>query len=55
MTRTFFSLATLQTALVANRAAAGMNLACQKCGEQTLVPKPETRNHQMAGGAPALQ
>jgi len=21
-----------------------MNLACQKCGEQTLVPKPETPN-----------
>jgi DNA-directed RNA polymerase subunit M/transcription elongation factor TFIIS len=30
-----------KAALVANKSATGMNLACQKCGEQTLVPKPE--------------
>jgi hypothetical protein len=40
----FFHCQHCKTALVANRAATGMNLACQKRGEQTLVPKPETRN-----------
>jgi transcription elongation factor Elf1 len=30
-----------KAALVANRSAAGMSLACQKCGQQTLVPKQE--------------
>ena len=38
----FFHCQHCKAALVANRSAAGMNLACQKCGEQTLVPKPET-------------
>ena len=33
-----------KAALVANRSAAGMNLACQKCGQQTLVPQPQELN-----------
>ena len=37
----FFHCQHCKAALVANRSAAGMNLACQKCGEQTLVPQPE--------------
>jgi DNA-directed RNA polymerase subunit M/transcription elongation factor TFIIS len=37
----FFHCHHCKAALVANKSAAGMNLACQKCGEQTLVPKPE--------------
>jgi len=37
----FFHCQHCKAALVANKSAAGMNLACQKCGEQTLVPKPE--------------
>jgi hypothetical protein len=37
----FFHCQHCKAALVANRSAAGMNLACQKCGEQTLVPLPE--------------
>ena len=37
----FFHCQHCKAALVATRAAAGMNLACQKCGQQTLVPKPE--------------
>jgi DNA-directed RNA polymerase subunit M/transcription elongation factor TFIIS len=38
----FFHCQHCNAALVANKSAAGMTLACQKCGEQTLVPKPET-------------
>ncbi|HST29409.1 MAG TPA: hypothetical protein VLK27_01060 [Chthoniobacterales bacterium] len=34
----FFHCQHCKAALVANRSAAGMNLACQKCGQQTLVP-----------------
>ena len=37
----FFHCQHCKAALVANRSAAGMNLACQKCGEQTLVPPPQ--------------
>jgi transcription elongation factor Elf1 len=37
----FFHCQHCEAALVANKSAAGMNLACQKCGKQTLVPKPE--------------
>src|ERR1700693_491726 len=37
----FFHCQHCKAALVANRSAAGMNLACQKCGQQTLVPKPQ--------------
>jgi hypothetical protein len=37
----FFHCQHCKAALVANRSAAGMNLACQKCGQQTLVPKQE--------------
>ena len=37
----FFHCQHCKAALVANRSAAGMNLACQKCGQQTLVPQPE--------------
>jgi len=37
----FFHCQHCKAALVATRSAAGMNLACQKCGQQTLVPKPE--------------
>jgi DNA-directed RNA polymerase subunit M/transcription elongation factor TFIIS len=40
----FFHCQHCKAALVANKSAAGMNLACQKCGEQTLVPKPEEPN-----------
>jgi hypothetical protein len=40
----FFHCQHCKAALVANRSAAGMNLACQKCGEQTLVPQPEAPN-----------
>lgn len=40
----FFHCQHCKAALVANRSAAGMNLACQKCGEQTLVPQPEQPN-----------
>jgi len=37
----FFHCQHCKAALVANRSAAGMNLACQKCGQQTLVPQPQ--------------
>jgi transcription elongation factor Elf1 len=37
----FFHCQHCKAALVANRSAAGMNLTCQKCGEQTSVPQPE--------------
>jgi transcription elongation factor Elf1 len=37
----FFHCQHCKAALVANRSAAGMTLVCQKCGQQTLVPKPE--------------
>jgi transcription elongation factor Elf1 len=37
----FFHCQHCKAALVANRSAAGMNLACQKCGQQTTVPQPE--------------
>ena len=37
----FFHCQHCKAALVANKSAAGMNLACQKCGQQTLVPQPE--------------
>jgi ribosomal protein L37AE/L43A len=37
----FFHCQHCKAALVANRAAAGMNLACQKCGNTTAVPVPE--------------
>jgi len=37
----FFHCQHCKAALVANRSAAGMTLACQKCGQQTLVPKPQ--------------
>jgi ribosomal protein L37AE/L43A len=40
----FFHCQHCKTALVANRSAAGMNLACQKCGQQTAVPQPEELN-----------
>jgi transcription elongation factor Elf1 len=33
-----------KAALVANKSAAGMNLACQKCGQQTAVPVPKQPN-----------
>jgi ribosomal protein L37AE/L43A len=36
----FFHCQHCKAALVANRSAAGMNLACQKCGQQTAVPQP---------------
>src|SRR5437588_11811183 len=37
----FFHCQHCKAALVANRSASGMNLACQKCGQQTLVPLPQ--------------
>jgi DNA-directed RNA polymerase subunit M/transcription elongation factor TFIIS len=37
----FFHCQHCKAALVANKSAAGMNLACQKCGQQTLVPQPQ--------------
>jgi hypothetical protein len=37
----FFHCQHCKAALVANRSAAGMTLTCQKCGQLTLVPKPE--------------
>src|SRR5690242_2979933 len=37
----FFHCQHCKAALVANKSAAGMNLACQKCGQQTSVPAPE--------------
>jgi len=37
----FFHCQHCKAALVASKSAAGMNLACQKCGQQTLVPQPE--------------
>jgi transcription elongation factor Elf1 len=37
----FFHCQHCKAALVANRSASGMMLACQKCGEQTPVPKVE--------------
>ena len=40
----FFHCQHCKAALVANRSAAGMNLACQKCGQQTTVPQPEEPN-----------
>src|SRR5204863_480639 len=40
----FFHCQHCKAALVANRSAAGMNLACQKCGQQTLVPQPVEPN-----------
>jgi transcription elongation factor Elf1 len=40
----FFHCQHCKAALVANRSAAGMNLACQKCGQQTLVPQLQEPN-----------
>ena len=40
----FFHCQHCKAALVANRSAAGMNLACQKCGQQTTVPQLERPN-----------
>ena len=40
----FFHCQHCKAALVANRSAAGMNLACQKCGQQTGVPQPAEPN-----------
>ena len=40
----FFHCQHCKAALVANRSAAGMNLTCQKCGQQTAVPQPEEPN-----------
>jgi transcription elongation factor Elf1 len=37
----FFNCEHCKAALVANRSAAGMNLACSTCGKPTLVPKPK--------------
>ena len=37
----FFHCQHCKSALVAHRAAAGLSLTCQKCGQLTLVPKPE--------------
>src|SRR5436190_23355554 len=37
----FFHCQHCKAALVANRSAGGMTLACQKCGQQTLVPQPQ--------------
>ncbi|HEX4638623.1 MAG TPA: hypothetical protein VH170_03975 [Chthoniobacterales bacterium] len=37
----FFHCQHCKAALVATRSAAGMNLTCRKCGQQTLVPAPE--------------
>jgi DNA-directed RNA polymerase subunit M/transcription elongation factor TFIIS len=45
----FFHCQHCKAALVANRSAAGMNLTCQKCGQQTPVPQPTEPN----GGAVA--
>ena len=38
----FFHCEHCKAALVTNRSAAGMNLACQTCGKPTHVPKAET-------------
>ena len=40
----FFHCQHCKAALVANRSAAGMNLGCQKCGQQTTVPQLEQPN-----------
>jgi transcription elongation factor Elf1 len=40
----FFHCQHCKAALVANRSAAGMNLTCQKCGQQTPVPQPPESN-----------
>jgi len=40
----FFHCQHCKAALVATRSAAGMSLACRKCGEQTAVPQPEEPN-----------
>ena len=37
----FFHCQHCKAALVAHKAAAGMNLACQKCGKTTAVPTPQ--------------
>jgi DNA-directed RNA polymerase subunit M/transcription elongation factor TFIIS len=37
----FFHCQHCKAALVATRAAGGMNLACQKCGNTTAVPVPQ--------------
>jgi transcription elongation factor Elf1 len=37
----FFHCEHCNTALVVNRAAAGMTLNCQRCGKPTAVPTPE--------------
>jgi hypothetical protein len=37
----FFNCEHCKAALVTNRSAAGMNLACNTCGKPTLVPKPD--------------
>ena len=37
----FFHCQHCKSALVANKSAAGLSLTCQKCGQLTLVPKPE--------------
>ena len=40
----FFHCQHCKAALVASKSAAGMNLACQKCSRQTLVPQPQELN-----------
>jgi DNA-directed RNA polymerase subunit M/transcription elongation factor TFIIS len=51
----FFHCQHCKAALVANKSAAGMNLACQKCGQQTLVPQPEVPNAVSAEFANEIQ
>jgi len=40
----FFHCQHCKAALVANRSAAGLNLTCQQCGQQTPVPQPAEPN-----------
>ena len=51
----FFHCQHCKAALVANKSAAGMNLACQKCGQQTLVPQPDVPSAVATGYVDEIQ
>lgn len=51
----FFHCQHCKAALVANRAAAGLSLTCQKCGKPTTVPQPEEPSTNMLAYADEIR
>ena len=47
-----FRCAYCATSLVVDRAAAGLTLECQRCGQPAKVPAPATANAQLADSKP---